>query len=294
VTASAGLVVLSPHLDDAVLSVGALIAREAAGGRVVEVWTAFTSGPDPQTLSPRLRRFADYGTRLAEDSAALDLLGAGCRRLGLSERLWRSPAPGGPLAGLLGSDLRAAFRTPPGRDGFQELGTLTDLVEGALADDRLELLAPLGIGNHADHVEVMLAVALAAVRAKALDRVGFYEDFYALGNAARRRHPVSRRRPSALWRSPGWAAPVEGAVLRLTPLIARGPSVLTYLPGLAELGWRCEAHPVGAAEEERKLAAVEQYRSQTPALGGMHRLGRILRRAHRVRGGELIWRARPR
>lgn len=293
VTASVRLVVLSPHLDDAVLSVGALIAGAVAAGRPVEVWTAFTSGPDPQTLPPRLRRFADYGARLAEDDAALDLLGAGRRRLGLSEQLWRSPEPGGALGGLLGG-LRTAFRTPPHRDGFQALDALTELVEGVLAEDRVELLAPLGAGNHVDHVEVMLAVALAAVRTGGLGRVGFYEDFYALGNAARRRHPVSRRRPASLRQSPGWAAPVEGAVLRLTPLIARGPSILTYLPDLAELEWWCEVHPVGPPEEERKLAAVEKYRSQTPALGGMHRLGPILRRAHRVRGGELIWRARPR
>jgi LmbE family N-acetylglucosaminyl deacetylase len=287
VTVSGRLVVLSPHLDDAVLSVGALIGAQTAAGRTVEVWTAFTRGPDPATLPARLRRFADYPTRLAEDDAALDLLGAGRRRLGLSERLWRAPRTRGP-------ELLAAFRTPPDRAGFAALDTLTGLVGDLLADPDVELLVPLGVGNHVDHVEVTLAAAQACVGTTALARVGFYEDFYALGEAARRRHPVTRRQPSPPWRAPGWAAPVEGAVLRATPLIARGPSVANYLPALAALDWSCQARPVGAADERRKLSAVEQYRSQTPALGGMHRLAPILRRAHRLRGGELIWRARPR
>jgi LmbE family N-acetylglucosaminyl deacetylase len=287
------LVVLSPHLDDAVLSVGALIARAAASGRTVEVWTAFTDGPPPEVVPPRLRRFADYPTRLAEDDAALALLGAGHRRLGLSERLWRSPAPGGSLVG----GLRAAFRTPRGRNGFQELDTLAELVTHLLADPDTEVLAPLGVGNHVDHVEVLLAVLLASARTKALSRLGFYEDFYALADAARRRHPVTRQRSPTRWpsllRSPGWAAPVEGAVLRAAPLIAAGPPIERYLPELTDLVWQCEPQPVAPAEEERKLEAVAQYRSQIPALGGIRRLGPLLRRSHRVRGGELIWRAHP-
>jgi LmbE family N-acetylglucosaminyl deacetylase len=290
VTASRRLVVLSPHLDDAVLSVGALIARQVAVGRKVEVWSTFTSGPPPDSVPLRLHRFADYATRLVEDDRALGLLGAGYRRLGLPERLWRSPAPGGPLAG----GLRAAFRTPSDRGGFQQLDVLAELLAGPLADPEAEMLAPLGVGNHVDHVEVMLAAMLTAVRAGALPQVGFYEDFYALGNAARRRHPVSRQRPSPPWQAPGWAAPLEGVMLRLTSLIAAGPSIMRYLPEAADLSWWCEVHPVAASDEELKLRAVAQYRSQLPALGGMHRLGPILRRSHRVRGGELIWRARPR
>lgn len=299
-TGSGRLVVLSPHLDDAVLSVGGLIAAEADAGRRVEVWTAFTGGPDPATLPARLRRFADYSTRLVEDDAALDLLGAGSRRLGLTEGLWRTPAAGpsrGWIRTLLagaGGDLRAAFRTPPDRSGFAELDTLRGLVDDLLTDPDVELLVPLGVGNHVDHVEVMLAAAQAALGPDRLVRLGFYEDFYALGEAARRRHPVTRHRPAPPWQSPGWAAPVQGAVLRATPLIAGGPSVLRYLPELAELHWRCQPRPVAPGDERRKLAAVAAYRSQTPALGGMHRLGPILRRAHQMRGGELIWRARPR
>ncbi|HET9656191.1 MAG TPA: PIG-L family deacetylase [Kineosporiaceae bacterium] len=281
-TVSGGLVVLSPHLDDAVLSVGGLIAGQVRSGRCVEVWTAFTAGPaDPATVPRRLRPFADYRARIAEDDAALDLLGCGRRRLGLPERIWRTPPAGG---------LRAAFRTPEGPDGFARLAELTETAVEALSRPGAELLGPLGVGNHVDHVEVALAVLAAADRLGAWDRVGFYEDFYALGEAARHRHPVTVRHPWPRAAAPGWAAPVEGLVLRATPLIARGPSLDGYLPGLTGWPWRCAGHPLDGDLEGLKLAAVAAYRSQTPALGGIRRLSAILRRAHRMRGGELLWR----
>ncbi len=280
------LVVLSPHLDDAVLAVGAHLARTARSGRGVQVCTAFTRGPDPATIPPRLRRFGDYATRTAEDDRALALLGARPRRLDLLERLWRQP----PLPGL-----GAVFRTPTDRGALAMLPALVRIVREVLAEPGTELLAPLGVGNHVDHVELTVAVALAVAETGDWSRVTFYEDYYALGEAMRRRHPVTRTRRESWRASPGWAAPLQGAVLRGTALIARGPGPADYLPGLwprAE-DWCCRPTPVDGFED-LKLDAVAAYRSQTAALGGMPRLGRILRRAHRQRGGELLWRVVPR
>ncbi len=281
--AGTSLVVLSPHLDDAVLSAGGQIARWVALGRPVEVWTAFTAGPPAAGLPRRLRRFARYDLRLSEDDAALDLLGAGRERLGLRERIW-SEAAGGSLV--------AAFRTPATLDGFANLGALSAAVGRALDRPGTRLLAPLGIGHHADHVEVAVAALTTALDRDALDRVGFYEDYYALSETARRRHPVTRRRRLPWRAAPGLAAPAAGLVLGLTPLIGAGPGLEAYLP-LSGLVWDCRPESV-TGHEDLKLSAIARYRSQTPALGGMWQLAAILRRAHRLRGGELIWRARPR
>ncbi len=278
------LVVVSPHLDDAVISVGALISRAVAAGTPVEVWTAFTAGPPVASLPRRLRRFGDYATRIAEDDRALDRLGAGRRRLGLAERIWREPRV---------RTVAAVFATPARREAFGRLEAVRAAVGEVLQRPGVQLLAPLGVGHHVDHVEVALAVLLAAREHDALGRVAFYEDFYALGEAARRRHPVTRRQPRPARHSPGWAAPRQGAVLLLTPLLARGPGLQDYLPGTGALDWRCEPHPT-AGHERAKLAAVAEYRSQLPALGGRSRLEALLERAHRVRGGELIWRVHPR
>jgi LmbE family N-acetylglucosaminyl deacetylase len=284
-----GVVVISPHLDDAVLSLGAHIAARTRAGQPVEVWTAFTRAPAPGTVPRGLRRFADYSARIAEDESALEMLGAGSRRLDLPERVWRTP----PARGL-----GAAFRTPADRAGFEQLPRLEEIAAEAFARREVEVLAPLGVGHHVDHLEVAVAVLGVALRLDAVDRVGFYEDFYALSNGARRRHPVTGGEAGSLWRrvrdAPGWAAPPEGLVLGATPLIGSGPSLNAYVPESRELAWRPERYPVDPWAQERQLAAVAEYRSQTPALGGMGQLARILRRAHRVRGGDLIWSARPR
>ena len=85
------IVILSPHLDDAVLSLGALIAGEVAAGKRVEVVSCFTSGPPLDTIPPERRVFGDYSMRRAEDDRAMALLGAHQRWLDLHERIWREP-----------------------------------------------------------------------------------------------------------------------------------------------------------------------------------------------------------
>src|SRR5262245_33163032 len=75
-TMPSDIVVLSPHLDDAVLSLGGLISREVALGRKVEVVSCFTSGPPLDTIAPAHRIFGDYSMRRAEDERAMAVLGA--------------------------------------------------------------------------------------------------------------------------------------------------------------------------------------------------------------------------
>lgn len=69
------IAVLSPHLDDAVLSLGGLIGREAAAGHSVEVVTCFTEGPPLDTVPPKRRVFADYTARRAELPAIRQAIG---------------------------------------------------------------------------------------------------------------------------------------------------------------------------------------------------------------------------
>jgi LmbE family N-acetylglucosaminyl deacetylase len=276
-----GVIVLSPHLDDAVLSLGALIARLAAEGRSVEVWTAFT-GPASWPGAPRAwRAFGDYPARLAEDDRALDLLGAGRRRLGLPERLWREPRL---------SSLAQAFRCPPALTDFRCLSALVGVLSAALADPGVELYAPLGVGQHVDHVEVAAAAVLAVHDARAWERARFYEDFYALAESGRRRHSVTRHAPVPLTRLPGWAAPVLGSALRLLTVVSGGPDLGRYLPVVRSLNWQCRAVPV-TGFEEAKLDAVARYESQLPRLGGRRRVSAVIRRSHLAHGGEPVWTA---
>jgi LmbE family N-acetylglucosaminyl deacetylase len=273
------IAVVSPHLDDAVLSLGGLIGREVAAGRGVQVVTCFTAGPPLETISRKRRVFADYTARRAEDQRALAVLGASHRWLDLRERTWRDPPLPRPTH---------AFRTPPTMEDFSELPAIRAAI-AELLDRGLLVYAPLGVGNHVDHVEVALAALREVLEGGAFARVRFYEDSYAMSRSVRRQHFVTRRHTWPRFGAPAWASPRIGVLLWLIALAARGPRPDDYLPEAARLDWTRESAQVSAADEERKLAAVAEYGSQVKALGGVERVRPFLRRGHRMLGGEPIW-----
>lgn len=275
------IAIVSPHLDDAVLSVGGLIGREADAGNRVGVVTCFTAGPPPDAVPSDRRVFADHTARRAEDQRALAILGASHRWLDLQERSWREPPLPGPLH---------AFRTPHRIEDFSELATIRDVI-GDLVDRGVLVYAPLGVGHHVDHVEVALAAMTAMLETRAFTQIRFYEDSYAMARLPRRRHFVAKRRMWPWFGAPAWASPRIGAMLFLIGLAARGPRVDDYLATAARLEWISRPAPLSTAEEERKLAAVAEYDSQVKTFGGIHRVRPFLRRGHRMLGGETIWAA---
>jgi LmbE family N-acetylglucosaminyl deacetylase len=85
---SSSMVVISPHLDDAVMSLGATIAQAVRSGTAVEVLTVFGYGPasnapaGPWDTKSGYRTEAEAcGSRRAEDDEACRILGATPRRL---------------------------------------------------------------------------------------------------------------------------------------------------------------------------------------------------------------------
>jgi LmbE family N-acetylglucosaminyl deacetylase len=170
------LIVLSPHLDDAVLSCGELIIR-AAERTEVTIATLFTeAGPPPYTLSARsyLRQVGApdaetlYRQRRSEDGAALESVGvASVLHAGLVEALYRRRAVTGVRrrwARLL-PELDHVYpvyrlQVESGHLAPSDSRTLRDacrFVQG-VADHRSALvLAPLGVGGHVDHVLARIA-----------------------------------------------------------------------------------------------------------------------------------------
>lgn len=168
-------VVLSPHLDDAALSCGGMIAAFAAAGEPVLVVNICAGSPGPATsFSPfAAAMHARWGLpaaeavrlRLAEDEMALETLGADSYQLDLLDAIYRMPAtyvdddalfgavaPGDPLPAALGA----------------QLGLLAARFPAAI------FYAPLGVGHHVDHQAAHVA---AAALARAGISVAFYEDF---------------------------------------------------------------------------------------------------------------------
>lgn len=271
--------VVSPHLDDAVLSVGGAIAAWTQTGERVVIATVNTNGPPLDEVSLDMRKWADYPARRAEDQVACAVVGAEVRWLGQIEYPFRRPF----LTGL------TYFKTPDDRSGFTSLPRVTAALDtlAELAPDRI--VAPLGIGNHIDHVEAMLAVTDWVIARGWLDRVCYYEDFYALSGTMRRRHGVSRQRVFRTWRSPLLRARRLAVILRAIALARRGPEIETYFPPeLARARWTVTPT---AIDEVKKLDAIARYPSQAIAFGGMAGIARALRAYHALWGrAEPLWR----
>ena len=284
------LVVLSPHLDDAVLSLGGAIAREAAAGREVQVVTAYTAYPERLADVPaRFRRLLVYNQRREEDQRALGRLGAKPVWLELCERAVREPA----LPRLLGV---FSLPRPASLDDFANLPALCAEVERLAWGTPAPIVAvPLAIGGHVDHVEMFLAAALVMLETRAFERFLFYEDVYAVSARLRRRHFLAARHRWPLAMEPALTGPVAAVMLTAMGAAAEG------------LDWRTIAFPrfgallFGSANTSLSRARRGQARSHTPLCvanseaGGSRTFSTIVTRWHEAReGAECLWRVTKR
>ena len=214
------LAVLSPHLDDSVLSCWHLLENR----HPVTVVNVFAGSPPPGGEPPwwdRLTGAHDSAERMRErreeDERALAHVGRSAVNLDfLDDQYGRTEPPEAQLLDQI--------------PGLLEPGTV--------------IHAPAGLGRHPDH-EVVRDVALRLARA------GWPLVLYA-------------DLPHAI--SDGWPAWVSG-----TPA-AGGPDVgAEWHETLADAGLHPErllprVRPLGAATRARKLAALDEYRTQRPWL----------------------------
>jgi LmbE family N-acetylglucosaminyl deacetylase len=182
---------LSPHLDDAVLSCGALV-QALAGRCALTIATAFTTAdPQPHTLAARsfLRACAAgdaaalFHARRAEDREVLGSLGAHHVHMGLPDALFRRRDPATAVARRLGRIVpEISHRYPTyrfdiarGRIARADRSMIVNLaaeISKLLSGTRAELLfCPLGVGQHVDHIIVR------TIGESFADRVVYYSDF---------------------------------------------------------------------------------------------------------------------
>lgn len=182
------LIVLSPHLDDAALSCGALMLH-AVGRTSVTVVTFFTEADrEPHTFSARryLQQVAVrdagalYQQRREEDRAALEPVGITCVHVGLAEALFRHrPGRIRSLAGRVLPEfdhIYPIYRThiTSGRVAAADAGTLqyvSEVIRQRAGSGPSMVLAPLGVGKHVDHILVRSAAEHSGTR------VLYYSDF---------------------------------------------------------------------------------------------------------------------
>jgi LmbE family N-acetylglucosaminyl deacetylase len=182
---------LSPHLDDAILSCGALLTY--AGQRVpVTIATFFTeAAPPPYTVSASQYlhqvgiRDAEhlYRARRAEDGRVLEGMGVAWRHAGLTDAPFRRKPRTRPgrwwPSRRLPAELVHVYPTyrlhvASGRIAADDTDTVhraVGFIETLLSERRALVLAPAGVGRHVDHVLVRTAANLCS------ERVIYYSEF---------------------------------------------------------------------------------------------------------------------
>ncbi|KPL81392.1 hypothetical protein SE18_22355 [Herpetosiphon geysericola] len=178
---------LSPHFDDAALSLGGALAGWHAAGERCLIVTICSAPP-----SGELNSFAAYlherwgaasdpiAIRRAEDQAAADRLGADLLFLEQHDAIYRHAAY---------DSVEAIFGTPMPNDLLWESLT-SQLQDLAKQYPAAQWYAPLAVGNHVDH-QITHGVA-----AKVLSNVGWYEDLpYSARNNARE-HRLAQVQPT--------------------------------------------------------------------------------------------------
>jgi LmbE family N-acetylglucosaminyl deacetylase len=186
------LIVLSPHLDDAVLSCGALMSH-ARTEKPVTVVTFFTEGGEPPYTYGARRYLQKSGNhrhanslfvaRRAEDQAVLEGAGISYVHVGLKEILFRlreRPLLNQfPWASRLIPELAYAYPTLHlhvlrGGISPDDLGTIRrvlDTIDHLALESSTLFLAPLGVGGHKDHILVRTGAELSR------QQVAYYSDF---------------------------------------------------------------------------------------------------------------------
>ncbi len=225
---------LSPHLDDAVLSCGGIILNQRAAGIPVEIWNWMCGTPPDDLPLSELARSVHagwaldsvkevYAVRLAEDRFAASRVDAKTRNFDFLDSIYRQADDGS----FLYSD---EIFVPPHVNDTKLIAEIAALLNGNLRpDDRL--VAPLGIGNHPDHVIVR----------RAAEQTGHPLRYYA-------------DIPYTIWYPEQLAAQSAGLAAEVIPLSEE-----------ALAGWQAAVAAYGSQmaslflTEERMRTALERY-----------------------------------
>ena len=148
---------ISPHFDDVVLSAGGLVWELGKRGDQVEIWTICAGDPSldkPLTdYAQMLHIFWELGdhdvpyARSKEDVACCKVLGAGYRRFTVPDSIYRyHPGTDEPMIKVPDD-----INTPLEPEETYLIPPVTDFLRKNLPGE-CELVIPLTIGNHRDHV----------------------------------------------------------------------------------------------------------------------------------------------
>jgi LmbE family N-acetylglucosaminyl deacetylase len=203
----------SPHLDDAVLSCGGLMASLNSQGAVIKMVTAFGGVPAESGLSPFARHLhakwgladaAAVSTRRQEDRQACEILEVPCVHWDFLEAIYRRDEQGQPCYPSYES-----LNNPRLEEGAlrQAVGEALRDALAAYPEEQTRLYFPLGLARHVDH---QLLADLGRELAAAGRDVWFYEEWPYLENLEA--PPSPPQGWAARWMPIDTSAKIEAAV----------------------------------------------------------------------------------
>lgn len=152
---------ISPHLDDAALSASGLIYEQTRAGADVEIWSLFCGYPPDDELSPYAQTLHEnWGiaaasdvirARRAEDVRAAKILGAKFIHFDFLDCIYRRDKNG--------DWLYSYIFVPPHDDEANLPAQIAETLAARLQLDA-QLVCPLGLGSHLDHILARRAVEL--------------------------------------------------------------------------------------------------------------------------------------
>jgi len=148
---------LSPHFDDVVLSAGGMVWELRQMGDQVEIWTICAGDPPAEKpltdYAQMLHMFWELGEndipykRSREDATCCRVLGANYRRYTVPDCIYRHHPGTGEAMIRVPDDIKSPLEP----DESYLIKPVGDFLRKNLPDD-CELVTPLSIGNHRDHV----------------------------------------------------------------------------------------------------------------------------------------------
>jgi len=265
---------LSPHLDDAVASCGGTIAKLVYEREDVLVLTVYTRKPDLKSIPKKFHKYAIYDQRKKEDQKALDRLSADYKWLDIEERAYRTPLIKKPTDVF-------KINLSEGLKQFLNISEIQAELEKIFEKNpKSKIYAPLGIGNHFDHVEVFLASLMYMVDNALFDNFLFYVDFYGITSTKiRKKHYLGSKILTRGTKKPEKSSIKWYIITSVVNSMISGHSIEKIIPSkYLDIEWELETHSI-KGYEKLKLSALECYDSQVK-LFGKKTLEKFFRRHH--------------
>lgn len=173
---------ISPHLDDAALSLGGFIWEQSKSGKEVSIWTVCGGNPPSGNLSPfaeSLHKRWGTGREVVEERRREDVLS--CRKLGAHHRHFDIPDCIYRTSPKTGKYLYDSEDALWGRVHPDEHGLVIAISEEIqeILPPLAKVVCPLSLGNHVDHVLTRTAteMALQVLNHDSDDRLYYYADY---------------------------------------------------------------------------------------------------------------------